>query len=749
MSFRLTILIISFLITSTAFAQPEIDWMRTYGEMGTQRFYDIYTVSNGGYIMCGDNSVQTWLVRIDDDGETIWSQTYRGLYATSIIETDGGNFIACVRSDNTVIAAVLVDADGEELWFREYVAGIPNAIIELKSGEYVLAGGNHSVHSGYMLCINRQGDIIWETDWEGSQGSTLHGLRETDGGIVAGGWAVFEGEYPRNRNWVVKVDFDGEHLWSQIHIPDVGVDVPVGSHCSSIASRPRGGFALTGHVQWRVVVDNRNESRIEFMLMAVDDEGDVDWVRTYGGDRRDLRYDEAKCINRMDNGSFMIVGYEYAFQQGTTRQEALCVTANGVERWNNIYNFPDMERGGNRLQSVVQGHDNSIVAAGYAHFLDDSTDTNGLVIKLEPDLQEPLIIYHFPEDTLLTILQGDTINFLVRAQDQQDDELTYLWIMGEDTLSRDTTTTVIFEELGDFDVQCQVSDGEFTAAITWHITVAEWFVQGFTPDSLALTIRRGLNIDFALDIAAIEGVEPSFLWTLIERNQRQREIGTAESVNVTFDLAGDLHVTGAATHDGQSDEVRWNVQVRSSIYSWWPSELDLSAYKDSTLEFVITPFNEDSDSLEYVWLLDGELIGSDSASVLVTFPEVGQRELTSIVYDGVEADTISWMVDVEEWSFTADFADFADFPTSPILFPASPNPFNSSVKLSMYLPKADHVSLSIFDVNGREVSRLVDGNVAAGSQTFVWNASNFPAGVYVVRMDAGDALEMRKVVLVR
>ena len=83
------------------------------------------------------------------------------------------------------------------------------------------------------------------------------------------------------------------------------------------------------------------------------------------------------------------------------------------------------------------------------------------------------------------------------------------------------------------------------------------------------------------------------------------------------------------------------------------------------------------------------------------------------------------------------------------LLSAFPNPFNSSVKLSMYLPKADHVSLSIFDINGREVWRLVDGNVGAGSQTFVWNASDFPAGVYVVRMEAGSVREMRKVVLVR
>ncbi|MBT3233468.1 MAG: T9SS type A sorting domain-containing protein [Calditrichaeota bacterium] len=83
------------------------------------------------------------------------------------------------------------------------------------------------------------------------------------------------------------------------------------------------------------------------------------------------------------------------------------------------------------------------------------------------------------------------------------------------------------------------------------------------------------------------------------------------------------------------------------------------------------------------------------------------------------------------------------------LYEPYPNPFNSSVKLSMYIPKADHVLLSVFDINGREVSRLVDGKISAGSKKFVWNASDFPTGVYVARMIAGDLSEKRKMVLVR
>ncbi|MBT3232973.1 MAG: T9SS type A sorting domain-containing protein, partial [Calditrichaeota bacterium] len=173
------------------------------------------------------------------------------------------------------------------------------------------------------------------------------------------------------------------------------------------------------------------------------------------------------------------------------------------------------------------------------------------------------------------------------------------------------------------------------------------------------------------------------------------------------------------------------------------------AYVDSTLEFVITPFNENSDSLEYSWFLDNEPLDSDSASVSITFPETGQSEITSIVHDGIETDTIHWTVNVEEWSFTADEADLAELLFLPVLYPSSPNPFNSTVKLSIYMPKIDHVSLSVFDINGREVSRLVDGNVGAGRQTFVWNAGDFSAGVYVVRMSAGDVSEMRKMVLVR
>jgi len=47
------------------------------------------------------------------------------------------------------------------------------------------------------------------------------------------------------------------------------------------------------------------------------------------------------------------------------------------------------------------------------------------------------------------------------------------------------------------------------------------------------------------------------------------------------------------------------------------------------------------------------------------------------------------------------------------------------------------------------VQRLVDGFVEAGCQTMVWDAKEVGSGLYFVRMEAGDFVEVRKMVLMR
>ena len=78
-----------------------------------------------------------------------------------------------------------------------------------------------------------------------------------------------------------------------------------------------------------------------------------------------------------------------------------------------------------------------------------------------------------------------------------------------------------------------------------------------------------------------------------------------------------------------------------------------------------------------------------------------------------------------------------------------PNPFNSSTWIVFGLPEASNVSVKVFDLAGREIATLVDGNLSAGNHTALWNADAAPAGLYLVKMQSGTFSDTRKVTLLK
>jgi photosystem II stability/assembly factor-like uncharacterized protein len=87
--------------------------------------------------------------------------------------------------------------------------------------------------------------------------------------------------------------------------------------------------------------------------------------------------------------------------------------------------------------------------------------------------------------------------------------------------------------------------------------------------------------------------------------------------------------------------------------------------------------------------------------------------------------------------------------TGPSLFFNYPNPFNSTTTISFSLPRSAETNLSIFNLLGEEVTTLVSGPLDAGTHTVQWNAANHPSGAYFYRLQTGDFLETRKLILTR
>ena len=80
---------------------------------------------------------------------------------------------------------------------------------------------------------------------------------------------------------------------------------------------------------------------------------------------------------------------------------------------------------------------------------------------------------------------------------------------------------------------------------------------------------------------------------------------------------------------------------------------------------------------------------------------------------------------------------------------AYPNPFNAVTRIPYQLPVSSRIVISIHDINGHQVARLVDKHLNSGYYSATWNAVDFPAGVYYVKLEGGGWMVTRKAVLVK
>jgi hypothetical protein len=94
-------------------------------------------------------------------------------------------------------------------------------------------------------------------------------------------------------------------------------------------------------------------------------------------------------------------------------------------------------------------------------------------------------------------------------------------------------------------------------------------------------------------------------------------------------------------------------------------------------------------------------------------------------------------------------ADGPEIPRSYALGQNYPNPFNPSTTITYGLPKASQVSLTIYSPLGQKVGDLVTGVKEAGFHMVTFDGSNHPSGFYFCRMQAGDFVATRKLLLVK
>jgi hypothetical protein len=102
-----------------------------------------------------------------------------------------------------------------------------------------------------------------------------------------------------------------------------------------------------------------------------------------------------------------------------------------------------------------------------------------------------------------------------------------------------------------------------------------------------------------------------------------------------------------------------------------------------------------------------------------------------------------------DWEGVTSVPEQQQLPDDFCLFQNYPNPFNPSTTIEFALPKAAFVTLKVYNLLGEEVATLIAEQRSAGIHKICWNARGLASGVYLYRLEAGNFLQVKKLLLIR
>jgi hypothetical protein len=205
------------------------------------------------------------------------------------------------------------------------------------------------------------------------------------------------------------------------------------------------------------------------------------------------------------------------------------------------------------------------------------------------------------------------------------------------------------------------------------------------------------------------------------------ESGKSLSINnLPFDLSTDismdmdvmmlLPVDGGYTTQEQDVIMQWDLSNS-------PEGMVFTLLDNTTGQTI------DLDALESanITLPNKGILSLESSGFMETYPELDESQFTLTIQAATTATDVYPVPDV-----------FA-------LHRAYPNPFNPSTLIGYDLPQDSHVSLEIFDLNGRSVKTLINGYFRAGKHQVAWNADQISSGIYLVRLVTGKKVFNQKI----
>ena len=343
----------SFYIDPDTYFQGEIAWIKNFGGSGDDTAQSVIETNDGGYAVLGyTNSIDGdllgkaldvndyWLLKLDSDGNLQWSKTYGGSKddrGQAVIQTaDGGYAVTGYAMsddgdgsnnngfhDNWILK---LDAQGNLEWEKSFgFSGHDHSydLVQTADGGFFFVGflditaaladgtyskGNsltrHGVGEFWGTKIDASGNLEWRAYFGGTNNDRAHAVVQADdGGFVLAGFSESEDfDISSSRGsydfWVVKITGTGELVWER-SFGGTGIEIAY-----DIAKTETNSYLITGHTFSADQDISSNNGEADSWLIHVNDQGDLLWERTYGGNL----FDAAQSVTTTAEDQILIAG---------------------------------------------------------------------------------------------------------------------------------------------------------------------------------------------------------------------------------------------------------------------------------------------------------------------------------------------------------------------------------------------------------------------------------------------------------
>jgi hypothetical protein len=228
-----------------------VQWTKTIGGSDLDVATSIIQSSDGGYVVAGGTSsfgagsADMYVVKLDANGNVIWTKTIGGGSddgAASIIQSSDGGYVVAGSSDSFGagsydIYVVKLDSSGNVIWTKTIGGSdwdVARSIIQSSDGGYVVAGYTGSFGAGgdiYVVKLDSGGNVQWTKTIGGSNYDEAGSIiQSSDGGYAVAGYTYSFGAGGRDI-YLVKMDANGNVCFSQ-NITNYSVSSNVGSFSS-------------------------------------------------------------------------------------------------------------------------------------------------------------------------------------------------------------------------------------------------------------------------------------------------------------------------------------------------------------------------------------------------------------------------------------------------------------------------------------------------------------------------------------